>query len=87
MKTYQARKDGVLAIEFNDSPGRVTSTALLNESPECPFLSGHECAPQFGNEMAGFLSKSDSAEDFADRLRAAGYEVSQIDPLTGAAVQ
>jgi hypothetical protein len=87
MKTYQARKDGVLAIEFNDSPGRVTSTALLNESPECPFLSGHECAPQLGDEMGNILAESASAEDFARRLRAAGYEVSQIDPLTGAAVQ
>ena len=80
-KSYEVRKAGRLVLTVIDQPGPIVSTALRppdgSPPPNHPFLSASAHAPEEEDALRGQLDSSKSLSDFLERLRQAGYAVSE----------
>lgn len=83
MKTYLVSLDGRKAMEWRDEPGFVTSTARNLSLPSNPIISGHVRDVSTKGRLDKILGDSATAEDFLTGLKADGFDVIEIDPMTG----
>ena len=80
MANYFVHKELHKVLEFSDQPGKITSTALFDEVPDHPFLSGHELDPSEGQTLHHILAQSTGVADFIGRLRTHSYRVELVTP-------
>ena len=73
---YEVFKGDRKVCVFRDRPGKLTSTAMLppgGSFPDHPFLSADAFDPLEEDALRRHLEASNSFDDFAARLRKAGY--------------
>jgi hypothetical protein len=70
-----------VVLDIVDEPGPLTSTALLppgTAPPRHPFLTAAARDADHEHELRELLLDSTSTEDFAQRLRRAGFSVEEV---------
>lgn len=80
-KSYEVRKGSRLVLSVIDKPGPIVSTAVRppdgSPPPNHPFLSASAHAPEEEDALRTLLEASKDLNDFLERLRKAGYAVSE----------
>lgn len=78
VRSFEVFKGETAVLSFRDEPGPLVSTAMLPPGARPtmhPFLSATALRAEEEDALGTILGQSRDAADFADRLRAAGYEV------------
>lgn len=77
VRATQVFKNGTLALEVEDQPGVLLSTAAPppGGAPAHPFVNARAHDPFSEGDLATILAESSDYDDFLRRLEAAGYEL------------
>lgn len=79
-RRFIVSRRGRAVLDIVDEPGPLTSTALPPpgfDPPQHPFLSAAARDPEHEHELRDLLLAATSTDDFVDRLRRAGFEVTE----------